>query len=106
MTLTAETTWLIAYDVRDPKRLRRMHRFLSDNAVWVQYSVFVARMSAQRLGMLRASLGKLIDADADDVRVYRVPERAEISTLGMQGLPEGVLLLRESASASIVPFTR
>jgi CRISPR-associated protein Cas2 len=100
MALNEPATWLIAYDIRCPRRLKRVHRYLSSVAVHVQYSVFVTRSTPQKLGTVRAALNDLIDDRSDDVRIYRVPENPAIETLGAQGLPEGILLLSPSRSES------
>ena len=68
MALNQIRNWLIAYDIADPRRLQRVHRFLCRHAVPVQYSVFVARCSAAKLGSIRASLAKLVKNREDDVR--------------------------------------
>jgi CRISPR-associated protein Cas2 len=105
MALSAIRTWLIAYDIRDERRLRRVHRYLSSVAVPVQYSVFVTRAAAHRVGVFYSRLSELIDSGTDDVRIYHVPDRAEVATLGVQGLPEGIRLLEGGAIPRVVPFT-
>jgi CRISPR-associated protein Cas2 len=70
VALNAPKTWLIAYDIREPLRLRRVHRYLRQQAVPVPYSVFVARSSAARDQEIRAALGRIIDPKLDDIRIY------------------------------------
>ena len=106
MALTQPATWLIAYDIRSPRRLKRVHRYLSGVAISVQYSVFVTRCTVQRLGIIRAELAGLINKRDDDVRIYRVPERPLIETLGRQGTPEGIMLLAGTGYESALPLTR
>lgn len=105
MALNEPAIWLIAYDIRCPRRLKRVHRYLSGEAAWIQYSVFVTRTTPQRLGVVRAALDDLIDSKADDVRIYRVPECPAIETLGAQGMPEGVLMLTGATDEGSMPFT-
>lgn len=69
--------YLICYDVRQPRRLRHIHRYLQDVAVPLQYSVFLARLNAREWQAMTRRLRRLT-AEEDDVRVFPVepPERA------------------------------
>ncbi len=82
--------FLICYDIADPRRLVRVHRFLLRHAMPVQYSVFVGRFSRTALRALMAGLAVRINARQDDVRIYRIPERPDLVRLGSAALPEGV----------------
>jgi len=106
MALNEPAEWLIAYDIRSPRRLRRVHRLLSDEGVWIQYSIFVTQATPQRLGIIRARIAGLIDDRADDVRIYRIPRVPIVHTLGAQGLPDGALMLSGVVPSRSVPFTR
>jgi CRISPR-associated protein Cas2 len=97
MALNQIRNWLIAYDIANPRRLRRVHRLLCAHAVPVQYSVFVTRCSPAKLGVIRASLAELIKKREDDVRFYPVPEPAHLAVYGRRALPEGLRLLERSA---------
>lgn len=93
MSLTQPRKWLIAYDIREPRRLKRVHALLVKTAVPVQYSVFAAAGSTLLMRQLAAAVGQRIDARADDVRFYPIPERSLIYTIGAAMLPNDVLLL-------------
>ena len=103
MALTQVRSWLVAYDIADPRRLQRVHRALCEHAVPVQYSVFAARCSAAKLGSIRASLATLIRNREDDVRFYPVPEPAQLVVYGRRALPEGLRLLEGAASLPLAP---
>lgn len=92
MALNQARGWLICYDVRDPRRLSRFHRFLKRHAVPVQYSVFCYQGSAAQLGRLVREMESRIDRKADDVRVYQLPEQPHFEGLGKGCLPEGVTI--------------
>ncbi|MDP2369198.1 CRISPR-associated endonuclease Cas2 [Rhodoferax sp.] len=92
MSLHANARWLVTYDIADPRRLARVFKFLKKQGVPVQYSVFQVDASAAKTGNLMVQMAKLIDADADDVRAYRLPENTWKTTLGAGILPEGVLV--------------
>ena len=53
MAINAPRGWLITYDITDPKRLVRLHRFLVRRATPVQYSVFHFEGSAALMGRLK-----------------------------------------------------
>lgn len=95
MSISASRAWLIAYDIADPDRLRRVHTFLKRNAVPIQYSLFVARMNERALREVLAGVEERICAAEDDVRAYPVPDRCDVVTVGRQYLPEGVVLTAE-----------
>lgn len=93
MALTQPRRWLIAYDLRDDRRIARVHRLLTKVAVPVQYSVFAARGSQAGMRQLARQIEALIDADVDDVRMYPIPERPLLHTIGRTMLPDDALLL-------------
>jgi len=93
MALNQIRSWLIAYDIANQRRLTRVHRFLRGHALPVQYSVFAARCSPAKLGMIRSSLAALIAKREDDVRCYPVPEPALLFVFGRKALPEGLRVL-------------
>lgn len=104
MALSETRNWLIAYDIADPRRLRRVHRFLSRHAVPVQYSVFATRASPMKLGEIRAGLEKLVNPREDDVRIYPIPEPAYLAVYGRKALPEGLRVIEGSSSVALGPF--
>ena len=56
MALNTPRGWLITYDITNPKRLVRLHRFLVRQATPVQYSVFHFEGSAAQMGRLMADI--------------------------------------------------
>jgi CRISPR-associated protein Cas2 len=58
-------TWLIAYDITDPKGLRKVARACEAFGLRRQYSVFFCRLSATDLVRLRSRLYDRIDLDRD-----------------------------------------
>ena len=92
MSYSEQRNWLIAYDIADPLRLGRVHRFLKRHAVPVQYSVFVFQGNQATLDGILSGIAERIDTDLDDVRAYHLPNRCEVTMLGNQHLPEGVMV--------------
>ena len=85
-------SWLIAYDIADPRRLQRVHACLKRHAIPVQFSVFVMRGDERSLLRILNEIKELINQKEDDIRAYHLPDRCEVIMLGCQSLPEGVLL--------------
>jgi CRISPR-associated protein Cas2 len=60
-------SWLVCYDISDPKRLRKVATCCEDFGVRKQYSVFLCRLSRTDLARLRARLYDLIHLQEDQV---------------------------------------
>lgn len=93
MALNAPRGWLITYDITEPRRLMRLHRFLRRHAAPVQYSVFLFEGSAAQMGRLMSQVESRIDNRTDDVRAYQLPEALSLDTFGRGSLPAETHLL-------------
>lgn len=98
-------TYLIAYDISDPRRLQRVHTFLKQCAIPIQYSVFITRVSEARLARIKTGIVDRICEDEDDVRIYHVPDRTEVRLLGRLPLPEGMQLVVGDGAATMNRLT-
>lgn len=98
MALHTPVTWLVAYDISDPRRLNRVHRLLKEKGVLIQYSLFAVRDSAQGILRLKTELAGLIDTKADDVRIYRLPQTPSFVAIGLPLLPEDLLLFTDGGT--------
>lgn len=87
--------YLICYDIADPRRLGRVHRFMTKEAVPVQYSVFTATLSHFELELLIAGLEEIIDSDEDDLRIYPLPGKPRALAIGRSFFPEGIKLVEQ-----------
>lgn len=85
MTNPRQHWYLIAYDVREPRRLRRVHAYLRKRALAMQRSVFIIQTDSAGLTALEAGLRELVDARADDLRRYPIPSPATLWLAGRQG---------------------
>ena len=63
---------LIAYDVRDPKRLRRVAKILEGYGTRIQYSIFRCRLDRESLEKLHWELNKEMDSADDDLLVMPI----------------------------------
>ena len=95
MSYSLIRNWLIAYDIADPRRLRKVHRFLKQHAIPVQYSAFVFRGNQMQLDRILSGIAARIKVTSDDVRAYHLPSRCEVAALGIQHLPVGIVLPSE-----------
>lgn len=82
--------FIVCYDIGDPKRLGRLHRFLKQRAVPLQYSVFLFSGDDRQLDRLLDKAAAYIDPKVDDLRAYPLPVRGFKARLGKPALPEGV----------------
>ncbi len=61
------TSWLVAYDIADPKRLRRVERAISALGERLHFSLFLCDLTDAELHRLQRRLARLIDPLADTV---------------------------------------
>jgi CRISPR-associated protein Cas2 len=74
--------YLICYDIRDTKRLQRVHRTMRDVGVPVQLSVFEAELKSFELDVLLHRLTELIDEGQDRVSFYSLSNGYKKISLG------------------------
>ncbi len=60
-------SYIVCYDISDPKRLRKVATACQDFGVRKQYSVFLCRLSATDFVRLRSRLYDLIHLEEDQV---------------------------------------
>ncbi|MFT4256103.1 MAG: CRISPR-associated endonuclease Cas2 [Pseudoxanthomonas sp.] len=82
--------YIVCYDIRNPKRLARVHRAIKKHAMALQYSVFLFTGTAQQLQHCLSQLETLIDKRTDDIRAYPIPQRGFRMHLGQPPLPAGI----------------
>jgi len=76
--------WLVCYDVRDPKRLRRCARDMEGYGERVQYSIFRCWMSKLELERLRWELTELLESD-DEVMLIPLCGSCVSGIVGIHG---------------------
>jgi CRISPR-associated protein Cas2 len=62
-----EHLFVVAYDIADRKRWRRVYEFVLGFGEWLQLSVFQCRLDRKRLVLLEAGLRERIHAREDHV---------------------------------------
>lgn len=83
---------ILSYDITDPKRLGRVHRYMRKQGLPIQYSVFLVYTDRAGLELILNALDALIDPHSDDIRAYPLPRRLDFLHLGRQLFPLGVSL--------------
>ena len=81
-----EHLYVVGYDVRDPKRWRRLYRAMKGRGEWLQLSVFQCRLSRMGFAELTAVVEGIIKHDEDHVVVLDLGPaesvRAKVRSLG------------------------
>ncbi len=62
-----ERTYLIMYDIRDPKRLRKIHKICKQYGLPQQYSVFEARMTQRKFLRFLREVQPIIKQNEDQL---------------------------------------
>jgi CRISPR-associated protein Cas2 len=62
--------YLVTYDIRHPRRLRRVHRVATDHGEPLQYSVFVCDLTAVELVALKRALLAEIKTTEDSIGIF------------------------------------
>lgn len=61
--------FLVAYDIRDDKRLRQVHKTVKGYGWAMQYSVFICDLDVVELTELRTELGGIIHHSSDSIAI-------------------------------------
>lgn len=89
-----QTRYLVCYDIADEGRLARVYRYLKGVGVPMQYSVFLCSWTWPERADAIDRLAELIDAKADDVRIYPLPSDRPITSLGSgDRTPDGAMVM-------------
>lgn len=83
----SRTLYLAAYDIRHPKRLKRMLLVLKDYASGGQKSAFECYLSNAERKELLARVEQTMDTDEDAFLVIRLTDRDSVATLGIAVKP-------------------
>lgn len=86
LRLNQPDTWLLAYDIRAPKRLQRMQRIARKNGIPLQRSLYLLVGSRARIENFIDTLrnAKAFDETIDDVRIYPLSRDTLFWPLGCQ----------------------
>lgn len=87
----AEHAYIVAYDISDPKRWRRVFKAMNGYGRWLQLSVFHCRLDGGRRAEMAMALEGFIERDKDHVIIVDLgpAENAEyvVESLGKAFAP-------------------
>lgn len=69
---STERLCIVCYDVRHPRRWRRLFRIMKGYGEWLQLSVFQCRLDGQRRVALEAELAEVIRTGEDHVLIIDI----------------------------------
>jgi len=81
--------WLVAYDIKDAKRLAKIGRYINKEAVRLQYSIYLVAGTRRKMDEIMEQLEKLMNPKEDDVRIYPLGESTRFWGLGTQFMLDG-----------------
>jgi len=87
--MPAPQLWIIAYDIQDDKRRRRLAKVLEGYGQRMQWSVFECRLQQDELHRLVIRLERIVKATEDRIRLWPVPEGSarRVIQLGLAAPP-------------------
>ncbi len=75
--------YLVAYDVRDPRRLRKVHRVVVAHATGGQKSAFECFLTEAERNRLAEDLAGVMDLSKDRAHIIRLRRNCQVVTLGV-----------------------
>ena len=82
--------YIIAYDIREKRRLTKIHKVICSYAISLQYSVFYAELNQLQIRVLVSKLNKIINKKEDDVRIYPVEPLSGFQVIGAKFIDYGI----------------
>jgi len=65
-----EHAYLVCYDIRDPRRWRKVYRTMKGFGDWLQRSVFHCRLSREKWLRMQSHLGEVINHSEDHLLIF------------------------------------
>jgi CRISPR-associated protein Cas2 len=93
----ARRRYLVAYDIRDDRRLRRVAVCMEGYGTRVQYSVFVSDLSDRELILMRGDLESLMKHSEDSVMIVNLGQAGDSAQFQFLGQRE-----RLPASSAVI----
>jgi CRISPR-associated protein Cas2 len=80
--------YLVAYDIADPKRLAKVHRFIKQKGIAAQKSVFFVNGTQSRINAFLDEICAFMNPKEDDLRAYPIAHPSRVWTFGVNPLAE------------------
>ncbi len=87
MSDAARKIYLVCYFVCDPRRLRRVHKYLLGYKVGGQKSFYECWLTAAELRDVQQTLAKLLDVEEDRAHIFQLDPRMQRNLLGLASEP-------------------
>lgn len=85
--------WFVAYDISEPKRLKRVATLCEEHGLRIQYSLFALLATIQEVRAFCGELESRIRQGADDVRLYAIAADVPILHCGRPLQPADLIPL-------------
>ena len=85
--------YIVCYDISEPRRLQKVHRYVSNEAEFLQKSVYQLYANSKSLESFIRTIEKIICVDSDDVRIYPLSPQTKVEVWGKHGRCFGVHVL-------------
>ncbi|MDR1853979.1 MAG: CRISPR-associated endonuclease Cas2 [Azoarcus sp.] len=82
MSDAARSLFLVCYDIAEPKRLRKVHKFLLGYKAGGQKSFFECWLTAGELAQVRQGLQERLDNEEDRAHIFQLDPRQRIRQIG------------------------
>lgn len=92
----AEHAYVVAYDISDPKRWRRVFKLMKGYGRWLQLSVFHCRLDGGRRVEMASALERTIDTTADHVVILDLGPAEDVE-LAVESLGKPFTLIERQA---------
>lgn len=102
-------TYLVAYDISSPRRLRKVARQLEKVATRIQYSVFLLKGEREKLDLLLQRLAPLVHPHKDVLQAWELPRESASKSQTLGTLPPthaAALVVGEHAQLFVVRSPR
>lgn len=98
--LSGRNSYVVSYDIMDPKRLQKVHKTMKGFGTPMHYSVFRCDLTAKGRVEMVAAITGLIKQDTDRVMIIdlgpadgKVVERIEFLGVHTKELPRGAIIV-------------
>lgn len=98
--MSGRNSYVVSYDIMDPKRLQKVHRTMKGFGAPIHYSVFKCDLTPKGRAELVVALSELIQHDADRVMIIdlgpvdgKVAERIEFLGVHTKEVPRGAIIV-------------
>lgn len=93
--------YVLAYDIREPKRLKKLHYYLKKQALPLQRSIFIVHCDTHQLADILQQVRERAHLREDDIRLYPINSPQSIWAAGQQAEQLHSLYPTKKASQTI-----